>query len=830
MNRHKQLSIKLLRHNQPDMLAVYVPNRSKAPNVKTDFSGDDALIKSARNIEELEKENTSYQPGAVLRGRWVDVDLDEVNPVLERSLNTFLKTPFVFGRNSKPRSHFFVKLNEEFDRHDRRFVFMTSVRALGLNMELRGHRENYELHTNLPGGQHETGESITWANPDKVEEALQVSPPLISIDDFARALRKAIVSAKIVEYWTSGQRHEMALGVAGLLAKNYKAMMDDAGDPDMMKIVLDQNDCDSIIRFVCDVAGDDEVEDRIAAVRGTWKKENVDNISGYQKLVGIMGEQDAKLLRVSLAGSPFLDRLEELNELVAYYPVEGAFLILSDVKRYGPILRKPAEYMAHLPNHEVELPGDKPKFIHASKALRRFEMTRNVSRIEMIPDKPILIPDPLTRGDYILNTFRNWYAEPWPEPVKATDKTIEPVINHVYNVVAGGDPKVAHWILSWFADMLQDPTNKPGTALILVGAQGAGKSSLSGLLGGALGAPIDIRNSYPSTFFTVTDKIDNVVGKFNEHLEGKILIQMEEVIQNAGSKGRDNIQNASILKSLITKQYDLIEPKGHKIREVKNMARYIFTSNSVDRAQRIEQGDRRYTVVEVLDGKKDDFDYWSGMFNLAITKEYQDKMFRFLRDYKYEKDFIRRPAATRARDRMQLVTLSREESEIQTNFCEFLVKREGNPFYIDLQDAHWEATTNVVLDHFSKIHAAALWRESWPEKISPDYWEKCFYRFARDEMYIHTTFSTNDVHFLATEFNSVQTQNTVTWTTRDARQDRQKRRVRLRTMPSRRQMYHWLLKRRALTESEKAEIETLCTMDEAYVFDGSKVVVESTDF
>jgi hypothetical protein len=828
VNVHKKLSIMFLRHNQPDALAVFVPNKSKAPNVKTDFSGADAIIKSQNNIKELEKPDSSYQPGAVLRGRWVDVDLDEVNPVLEECLSRFLNTPFIFGRKSKPRSHFFVRLSDEFDRHDRRFLFMSSVRALGLNMEIRGHKENNELHTNLPGGQHESGESVTWFNPAKVEEHLSVTPPLVGIDDFARSLRKAIVTAKVVGYWHSGQRHELALGIAGLLAKNYKAMMEDAGDPDMMKIVLDQNDCDQIIRAICEIAGDEEVEDRIAAIRGTWKKDNTDNIAGYHKLVAIMGEEDARLLRVSLAGSPFMDRLEELNELVAYYAPEGAFIILSDVPKYGPVLRQPAQYQAHLPNHEVELPaGDKSKFLHASKALRRFEMTRNVSRFEMIPDKPVLVPDTLVRGDFILNTFKRWYYDVHAAPVSSDDPDIKPILDHVHNVVSGGDVKVAHWILSWFADIYQDPTNKPGTALILVGAQGAGKSTLSGLLGGALGAPMDVRNAFPGTFFSFTDKIDQLVGKFNEHLEGKLLIQLEEVIQNAGSKGRDNLQNASILKSLITKQYDLVEPKGHKIREVKNVARYIFTSNSVDRAQRIEQGDRRYSVVEVSSDKKDDFDYWSDLFNRGVDPKIQSKMFRYLKDYKYDKDFIRRPVSTKARQRMQLVTLSREESEVQVNFVSWLVKREANPLYEDLQEAHWEATTNPVLEYYNNVWSAALWRESWPAKISPDYWERCFYRFAREEMHINSTFAAGDVHFLASHFESAQTQNTVKWTTRDARGDRMQRRVRLRGMPTRRRMYEWLQIRRAMLDQEVREIEELIQMDEAYRFDRKNNNAES---
>jgi hypothetical protein len=49
-------------------------------------------------------------------------------------------------------------------------------------------------------------------------------------------------------------------------------------------------------------------------------------------------------------------------------------------------------------------------------------------------------------------------------------------------------------------------------------------------------------------------------------------------------------------------------------------------------------------------------------------------------------------------------------------------------------------------------------------------------------------------------------------------------------MPTRRQMYHWVLKHRALTDREKKDIEELCAMDEAYVFDKSKVSTESNDF
>lgn len=827
MNRHKQLSVRFLRANQPDALAVYVPNQKKAPEVKTDFSGTDFIVRSNNAIKKLEEGENSLQPGVVFKGRWIDVDLDEKNLILEAALDNFLQTPFVFGRKSKPRSHFLVMLEEPFERHDGRFQFMKSVRALGLQMELRGHNENVTNHTNLPGGQHESGESVTWHRPDKVDEALSLTPPITQTPDFARALRKAIISATLVDYWSEGGRHELALGLAGMLAKNYKLMVDNEEAPEAIRTLLDEKDCESILNFVCDQVNDTEKHDRILASRSTWKKENLSNIAGYDKLVAVMGEEKARLLRVAIAGSTFMDTVEKYNQMVAYHPQMMAYVMLHEIPKYGVIFRSFNEYMQHLPSHLIPLPGKKEKMVHAAKVLRMLEVTRNIDDTDFLPEQPTLI----TRNNrIILNNFRGWRCPILSKDVDENDSDIQFVKEHILKVVANGNEQLAHWILSWFADIYQQPNSKPGTSLVLVGRQGAGKSSLSGILGGALGVSMGDRPFDPHAYFMETSDIDRVMGKFNDHMEGTLLVQLEEVIQSGSSRALSALATSSRLKDMITKNQDWIEAKGLRTRAVPNYTRYILTSNSLTQAARIESYDRRYTVSEVNPDRANDLTYWEGeVFSRIADEIFHAKVFNWLSKYKYDKKFIQRPYETAAKKRTRDATAMRDEAEAELNFLVYLAERPHMPFQEGTIGPHWEVCTEKSLEFYNKVWSKGTYTDTWPEFISGDLWERAYMRYLRENMKINAALPPQKIFFLPQYTEIEKIKRNVKWTTRDSVEQRKKGRRNLIKFPTRRQILEIIKSNRPdIDESIINNIKMNIKDDENYAFE--HVTDEDTEF
>src|SRR5690606_12707956 len=88
---------------------------------------------------------------------------------------------------------------------------------------------------------------------------------------------------------------------------------------------------------------------------------------------------------------------------------------------------------------------------------------------------------------------------------------------HIRENVAQGDESLEKWIWAWFAQMFQQPDNKPGTSLALRGRQGTGKTVV-GLHMGAL---------FPAHYQLVDDS-RYVTGQFNSHQASCLLMHADE--------------------------------------------------------------------------------------------------------------------------------------------------------------------------------------------------------------------------------------------------------------------------------------------------------------
>lgn len=150
--------------------------------------------------------------------------------------------------------------------------------------------------------------------------------------------------------------------------------------------------------------------------------------------------------------------------------------------------------------------------------------------------------------------------------------------------------------MSWFADILQNPMRKAGTAVVLKGTKGCGKSIVFDMFRKVLGR----QNS------TKIASRDHLTGKFNQHLMTALFAQCEEAVWG-GSKDAEGV-----LKDRITGDTLMIEPKGINSFEVKNYTRYGFTTNE-QWAIPATADERRFFVLECMNTKAQDTDYFSGI-------------------------------------------------------------------------------------------------------------------------------------------------------------------------------------------------------------------------
>lgn len=157
------------------------------------------------------------------------------------------------------------------------------------------------------------------------------------------------------------------------------------------------------------------------------------------------------------------------------------------------------------------------------------------------------------------------------------------------------------WLLDYFAQLVQEPFNKPGTGVIIQSRQGAGKNMLLELIGRLM----------PLHYYS-TPVLDDLF-KFNISLAGKFLINLDEATFGGDGKGGQH------LKSIVTGHSITIERKFKDEDEVRNNLRFVITTN-MDHPIPVELDDRRWAVYKMARLRKDRRE----MFFRKIAKWYNN--------------------------------------------------------------------------------------------------------------------------------------------------------------------------------------------------------------
>ncbi|MEZ4411846.1 MAG: bifunctional DNA primase/polymerase [Gemmatimonadales bacterium] len=197
-------------------------------------------------VEELPKQFSNGANIGVLTGApsggLVDVDLD--TPEAAALAPTFLPdTAAVFGRDGKPRSHCFYLASIP---KTIRYQHPTARTADGKRVTLLELRSTGG-QTMVPPSVHPSGEVVRW---DESGE-----PAAVEASELLRDVGQLAAAALVAQAWPqSGARHDLALALAGVL---------------LGWLDWDDEPASEFIRAVAEVAGDEEVEDRVAAVATT---------------------------------------------------------------------------------------------------------------------------------------------------------------------------------------------------------------------------------------------------------------------------------------------------------------------------------------------------------------------------------------------------------------------------------------------------------------------------------------------------------------------------------------------------------------------------------
>lgn len=176
------------------------------------------------------------------------------------------------------------------------------------------------------------------------------------------------------------------------------------------------------------------------------------------------------------------------------------------------------------------------------------------------------------------------------------------ILDHIKNVWCARDEAVYNWVITWFADIIQNPGRKPHTSLVLLGGQGTGKSCI---FEGCFAPILD-------KMYGVSGDREDLVGRWGGHLFAKLLFLAEEVLFSGDKRSMHK------LKDLISRDTVGIERKGIDKITVPSFTRFVFTGNEMH-ALHLDKDDRRFCVLRTLSDRQQDQSYFKPL--LAYIKE-----------------------------------------------------------------------------------------------------------------------------------------------------------------------------------------------------------------
>lgn len=222
----------------------------------------------------------------------------------------------------------------------------------------------------------------------------------------------------------------------------------------------------------------------------------------------------------------------------------------------------------------------------------------------------IFLPRPLSEEearDYF-NIWRGFQ-------VKAIPGSWDKIRYHLFHIWCRDNESDFNYLMSWFAQLFQQPEIKPSVAVLVKGGKGSGKSIIMDHLLAPILGPA----------YCQLDKSEQVTGRFNAHHYGKLLMSLEEAVW-AGAKDAEGA-----LKTLISSPTFFLEGKGKDGKNVDSFSRIIFLSNE-RRAVPATHGERRFFALKTNDEKKGDQAYFSALLD-EINNGGREAFFHALLEY-----------------------------------------------------------------------------------------------------------------------------------------------------------------------------------------------------
>jgi len=216
-------------------------------------------------------------------------------------------------------------------------------------------------------------------------------------------------------------------------------------------------------------------------------------------------------------------------------------------------------------------------------------------------------------------------------------------LDHLLNNVCCGVTEYYEYLMAWLAAAVQNPGQPAGTAVVMRGKQGTGKSFFAKAVGKLFGQHfLHISNS------------KHLVGSFNAHLRDCVVLFADEAFY-AGDK-----KSEGILKALITEEHIVIEKKGIDSEAQPNYIHLIMASNS-DWVVPVAMDDRRFFVLDMGEAHRRDSQYFGDIMAQLENGGYE-ALLHYLMSLDISNIDLRTPPNTEALAEQKQLNLSPEQA------------------------------------------------------------------------------------------------------------------------------------------------------------------------
>jgi Family of unknown function (DUF5906) len=306
------------------------------------------------------------------------------------------------------------------------------------------------------------------------------------------------------------------------------------------------------------------------------------------------------------------DVLDVMNKYHSYVIDGGKARIYREVNKYIQSIEISA-FRGWCANKSVPITSADPDGKTETKYIKlydywythpdRFEYTS----VDFDPSKTF---DRNDRSNDVHNMWRDWETEGKKGP------HVKDILRFIYEIICNKNMGHFYWVMSWIADLIQNPADPKGVALVLIGPKGIGKTFFGELICSLVG----------DKYSFITANKDDIFGDFNGHLSNLMFMVYEEAVW------AQNRQIEAILKVFITGKRRSSQAKYHDTKMINNYIRSLILANP-GWAVPVSLDDRRYMILNPSVDRMKDFEYFGGLLG-KLNDGGREALMYFLKRYR----------------------------------------------------------------------------------------------------------------------------------------------------------------------------------------------------